>query len=125
MLKIKIQILQDRCSSVWRSCDDTIPGYAELIWYVTGRYPRKKLFNMVSEQNGDTGFSSSVAHYDVVKKNQWLCVGIMLEDVIDIQVMAVDDYAAAHLAGSSLAEMAHVSYCTVYPFVRNGYVFDQ
>lgn len=73
VLKIKIQVLQDRCSSVWRSCDDTIPGYAELIWYVTGRYPRKKLFNMVSEQNGDTGFSSSVAHYDVVKKNQWLC----------------------------------------------------
>ena len=73
---------------------------------------------MVSEQNGDTGFSSSVAHYDVMKKNQWLCVGIMLEDVIDIQVMAVDDYAAAHLAGSSLAEMAHVSFtCLIAPSI--------
>lgn len=120
-----IQVFPDRCSSVWRSCSDTIPGYAELIWYDTGRCSRKKLFNMVAEHNGDTGFSSSVAHYDVVKQNRWLRVGIMLEDVIDIQVTAVDDYDAEHLAGSSLTEMAHVSYCTVYPFVRNGYVFDQ
>ena len=118
-----IQVFPDRCSSVWRSCSDTIPGYAELIRYDTVRCSRKKLFNMVAEHNGDTSFSSSVAHYDVVKENQWLRVGIMLEDVIDIQVTAV--YDAAHLAGSSLTEMAHVSYCTVYPFVRNGYVFDQ
>lgn len=120
-----IQVFPDRCSSVWRSCSDTIPGYAELIWYDTVRCSRKKIFSMVAEHNGDTSFSSSVAHYDVVKQNQWLRVGIMLEDVIDIQVTAVDDYDAAHLAGSSLTEMAHVSYCTVYPFVRNGYVFDQ
>lgn len=89
-------------------------------------YPKKGFFRKLSQMNHDTGFKPGVPDYDIY------CIyhntdmqGAWIEDIINVQVTAKSDYNQSHPAGSDLSEVAYLSYITTYPYIQEGYLFNE
>lgn len=84
---------------------------------------RKGLFQQLSAMNGDTAYIASVPLYRQLYHNEFLQQAAV-EDIIKIEITATSDYDAAHQKGASLADMANVTYFSLYPLVQERYAFN-
>lgn len=83
---------------------------------------KRKVFYILRELNNDTTFQES-PHYKGLYHNTFL-QGVWIQDFVDIRVEAVTDYDETHPAGSSLSEIAYLTYASCYDFIQKGYRFD-
>lgn len=109
---------------LWKSDEEGNPRPAESLTPYDSLYNRKGLYESMTELNGDTEFKEGVEHFREFFHNGYF-QGAWLEDIIDVQVTAVTAYDALHPAGSSLSDMAYLSYNTIFPFIREGYRFNE
>ncbi len=87
-------------------------------------YNTKGLWKFLCNENGDTAFNENVALYDTIYHNRTLQCSF-IEDVQRVQVTALTDYDGNHKAGSSLDDIAILSYVTLYPYVKEGYKINE
>lgn len=85
-------------------------------------YPRKNLFEKLSEMNGDNGFVQDTPYYSKFY-HDLLLQRSAIEDITGVQVTAITDYDGSHPQGSSLTEITNVSYTSLLPFIQAGYDF--
>lgn len=91
-------------------------------------YKRDWLFERLNEARGDTCFYYK--NFSVGETN-WLIAEnttydmIFMEDFIKVEVKAITDYNSSHPAGSSLSEIAYLSYQSLYDYVQSGYVYNE
>ena len=87
-------------------------------------YNTKGLWKFLCNENGDTAFNENVALYDTIFHNTTL-QSSYIEDIQRVQVTALTDYDGNHKAGSSLDDIAILSYVTLYPYVKEGYKINE
>lgn len=106
--KLGFRVRPDRAAVYTLSEGDTLP------------YPRKGLYEKLSEINRDNGFVKSTPYYKSFCHNTFLQSAV-IEDIIEVKVKALTDFDYAHPQGSSLTEITNVNYSSLYPFIQAGY----
>lgn len=92
--------------------------------YDKGDLKKKALFQELCNLNGDTAYNESVPFYKPMYHKLYLQHS-WIEEITEVRLTAVSDFDSEHRAGSSLDDMAYITYWSEYPLIQEDYRFNE